>query len=617
MSRFSFPFLFCFCTPPLFFFGLILTCSVVFLACRKTPDRQRETFFEQKNKELEGGDYIATYPLANADSCLMRLKAEVPASWQPLGCAMLWYHIPRTSREVSMRMLDLYDEHYPHDTVTLFTQVKRAEWWIESAQFDSATWAINEVLAISNRLNRHLEAADALLLRARIHTYRSNTPAGIADLLQALNYANKVDTAFGVYHELLYIELATAYERQSDYVMQRTWLTKAWHADHSRVDNPTTLKLRVAHGLAISYLRSKPDSSLYWAQQMVQVDAQKTRPTTFPYPRLQYTLARAYFVNNMCDTALTLFQSAFAGTSPQKLFTHYQISRSMGECFLCVGRLDSAEYYLRYALASPDTINIYEAQRILGRVLARQGRWQAAYSAADSSNTLYRRTLDTERIKAAQTLNVQYETALREQKIANLKFQQNQARLRFGLLALASLLLLTLAAGLYARFRNQKLVHEQEKLLLQKEKEITNLRLLQQAQTLTETREELNKTQKLVKIKNQIIETLKMGVPQSVEDPVLAFNNLRLLTKSDWTAFKSQFQEQYPNFTNSLTQQFPHISDAELRLAQLIKLQFSNAEIANILGISTESVMRTRRRLKQKLALSDSTHLDTFLNDFG
>jgi hypothetical protein len=85
-----------------------LLCST--LGCQKNaPSDSDSTFFERQNA-AHGGDYLATYPLTDADSCIARLKAEVPPSLQPWGCLSIWYHMPRSKPEVNFRLLDLYEK---------------------------------------------------------------------------------------------------------------------------------------------------------------------------------------------------------------------------------------------------------------------------------------------------------------------------------------------------------------------------------------------------------------------------------------------------------------------------------------------------------------------------
>jgi hypothetical protein len=91
--------------------------------------------------------------------------------------------------------------------------------------------------------------------------------------------------------------------------------------------------------------------------------------------------------------------------------------------------------------------------------------------------------------------------------------------------------------------------------------------------------------------------------------------NATILTDEDWEKFKKTFEEVYPNFFASLRYRFPDVTASELRLAGLIKLNLSLKEAANTLGISSESVKKSRYRLKKKIALQEEDSLEEFIRN--
>lgn len=92
--------------------------------------------------------------------------------------------------------------------------------------------------------------------------------------------------------------------------------------------------------------------------------------------------------------------------------------------------------------------------------------------------------------------------------------------------------------------------------------------------------------------------------------------NFSILTDEDWERFKRAFQDVYPDFFASLRYRFPAITVSEIRLAALIKINLSLKEAANMLGISVDSVKKSRYRLKKRLGLQDEQSLEEFLNHF-
>lgn len=85
---------------------------------------------------------------------------------------------------------------------------------------------------------------------------------------------------------------------------------------------------------------------------------------------------------------------------------------------------------------------------------------------------------------------------------------------------------------------------------------------------------------------------------------------IRILTDSDWSEFKSAFEKTYPKYIQSLRHKHPSLSEAEERLCLLLKLSLKSKEISLILGISKEGVKKTRQRLRKKMGLNSDENLD-------
>lgn len=74
-----------------------------------------------------------------------------------------------------------------------------------------------------------------------------------------------------------------------------------------------------------------------------------------------------------------------------------------------------------------------------------------------------------------------------------------------------------------------------------------------------------------------------------------------LMTEENWRNFKNEFQREHFEFYNNLLENFPEITDSNLRIILLQKLGFSNSEISGLLGITIDAVKKSKQRLKRKL----------------
>jgi DNA-binding CsgD family transcriptional regulator len=92
---------------------------------------------------------------------------------------------------------------------------------------------------------------------------------------------------------------------------------------------------------------------------------------------------------------------------------------------------------------------------------------------------------------------------------------------------------------------------------------------------------------------------------------------IRILTQEDWEKFQSNINKVYPGLINRICDSFPLITDAELRMFLLIKLSVKNKDVSEILGISPDSVRKTRFRLKKKLNLNEDDDLVDFITEYN
>lgn len=90
----------------------------------------------------------------------------------------------------------------------------------------------------------------------------------------------------------------------------------------------------------------------------------------------------------------------------------------------------------------------------------------------------------------------------------------------------------------------------------------------------------------------------------------------QLKQKNDWVAFVSEFEILYPNFLTRLQEKTPvNLSQNDLRLATLIRLNLSNKEVAEHIFISYEGAKKARLRLAKKFNLSTGKELAQFIQN--
>ena len=96
----------------------------------------------------------------------------------------------------------------------------------------------------------------------------------------------------------------------------------------------------------------------------------------------------------------------------------------------------------------------------------------------------------------------------------------------------------------------------------------------------------------------------------------------RYLTDKDHERLMGLADTVYEDFTLRLTTAYPHLTGSDTRLAVLLKLRFTNTQIAILLAISPASVSQNKTRLKRRLLQTDenlfagNATLDSFIQGF-
>lgn len=129
---------------------------------------------------------------------------------------------------------------------------------------------------------------------------------------------------------------------------------------------------------------------------------------------------------------------------------------------------------------------------------------------------------------------------------------------------------------------------------------------------LTESELNISSQIKLLKDKNRHITALTEEIQsfknndanehQQKQDELEKILESHLMTDENWITFKKAFRKKYPEFCDDLQNHFPELTISNLRVIYLHKLSFNNIEISGLLGISPDSVKKTKQRLRKKLA---------------
>jgi len=132
---------------------------------------------------------------------------------------------------------------------------------------------------------------------------------------------------------------------------------------------------------------------------------------------------------------------------------------------------------------------------------------------------------------------------------------------------------------------------------------------------LEANKDKLIHTSKELKEKEELLST-KKGIEKTDVIGILKLLENSLSTDEEWEEFKLKFTALNPNFLEQLSKKHPDLTKSEIRLLTLIKIGYSQKEIADILSIAPDSVKKSRSRARKKLKLQKSVSLSKYLSKF-
>ncbi|MFS2994087.1 hypothetical protein AAH013_06905 [Phocaeicola dorei] len=143
------------------------------------------------------------------------------------------------------------------------------------------------------------------------------------------------------------------------------------------------------------------------------------------------------------------------------------------------------------------------------------------------------------------------------------------------------------------------------------------------AQSLKEKSKELEAMEHLSE-ENQYLHKREAFLCNQLINQTELFNKLKTTKYIDdqlGQEIKEKIDLLFDNYTKRLYHQIPSLTDGDIQICCLIKLRFSNGDIANMLAISPTSVSKRKLRLKERIvqeigSLGENQSLDLWLMEY-
>jgi DNA-binding CsgD family transcriptional regulator/tetratricopeptide (TPR) repeat protein len=124
------------------------------------------------------------------------------------------------------------------------------------------------------------------------------------------------------------------------------------------------------------------------------------------------------------------------------------------------------------------------------------------------------------------------------------------------------------------------------------------------------TKSIIEKTSLIEKLESQMENKLKTQEQQQLVEEL---SRQSILTEEDWLNFKSLFEKLHVGFFEKINKHVNNITQAEQRMAALTLLHLNTKQIAGLLGISPNSVIKAKHRMRDRFNLQTDQEVENFI----
>lgn len=343
----------------------------------------------------------------------------------------------------------------------------------------------------------------------------------------------------------------------------------------------------VLNAIAIGYSSiNQNDSSLLYYFRAEVVSKRYNQKQLLP---IYSGMSRVYCSKHQFSLAMKYCDAAIAQSSPEKKISRYYIK---GGIFNSLQQYDSAVFYLKKGLDFDDVYNKYSTYVNLGTAYSHlEQNAKAVYCLKKASE--YRDSMD---VHTRTTAIVQMQAAYKYDKTneVNQQLKKDKVDLKHFISIIICITLLIMVS-IFHYVKKKKQEHEIERL--KNKNEITELKDHE------------------YKLRDSFYKELILNVTPSLRH--IRDTNKNILTEENWLVIIKNTDTIFNNFTKRLQNDYPILSESDIRFLCLEKMNMEQTEIAKILNIALSSVKKRKSRIStDKLGLKDAMQLKEFLSKY-
>ena len=433
---------------------------------------------------------------------------------------------------------------------------------------------------VSTPINKDVRIADAKNHLANIEFNLRHFDNAIKYNEEALEiYINQEDLQ---YQAIALHDLGKAYKKKGDYGKSKALFNQS--LEKSRLANSaSTITSNLSEIGSINNIEKRPNERVKLLQESVKIASEIKSERLMALSKIE--LSESYNQLNLPEKALSELNDVinYAKNSNSKLILR--------------------DAYQKRSFA-------YQIMNLFEKSLINHKKFK------DLNDSIF----NEKNLQKIEELRIIYETekkeaalALQKEEIKSLNQKVEISNLKKGLYAGGMFSFIAISGlvffGYRQRIKKNKIEREKQETIYEQEIEHKKKELASQTLHLVQ--------------KNTFIQELQENLERLKNNPELfkmEFKRIVMLLKKenasdkDWEVFKSYFVEVNNDFDKKLQSIYPEISEKETRLAALLKMNLSTKEIATMLNVLPDSILKSKYRLKKKLELDKDTDLYQYLS---
>lgn len=379
----------------------------------------------------------------------------------------------------------------------------------------------------------------------------------------------------------------------------------------------TTALMMSYNTMGLAYHRLQLyDSAFYYYRKSLQISSKvKNKNAGKIWENIVLgNMAQIDFVEGKYSEALPLFISDYQSSSKAGVYDDAGNSLQWAaKTNLALGNKEEALQQIResfYLLKRWPTAIRYRqnAYQTASEIFKSIGNNDSAYYYSGKYNLLHD-SLEREIYQSSIGIsNLRLANEKNRYNIQNLQLSKKE-QLETRNYIIAAILLLFAIVLLLINRRRQKLKHKSEMdhaamIRIQGEMESARAQMKMFTQHIVEKSDLIDKLES--QIKNKL-------ASEDEKELIGSLSQQTILTEEDWINFKMVFEKIYPQFFSKIIKLVNNITQAEQRMAALTLLHFTTRQMAGVLGISPNSVIKAKQRLRQRLNLQTDIEVEDLI----